>query len=227
MSEARVIHVSEAAKATETPIESREMVEWREQMRVPGGAANTPGAVARRRGSHDVGTVRIPLHSIKYPGLVALVDEQDADEVLPYRWTVLCQPPYRRFYAATNVQQGKSLLRMHRLILGIDDPRVEVDHIDGNGLNNVRSNLRIATRLQNARNLSRRSDNTSGFKGVSWRAKKGDWRAYIVCNGRQSHLGCFDNAEDAARAYDRAALERFGPFARLNFPAQPREREGS
>lgn len=95
-----------------------------------------------------------------------------------------------------------------------------VDHINGNGLDNRRANLRPATPSQNTANARMPSDNTSGFKGVGWFARTGRWRAYITYQGRQKHLGYFDIAEEAALAYDAAARELFGEFARPNFPAE-------
>jgi len=91
-----------------------------------------------------------------------------------------------------------------------------VDHKDGDGLNNQRSNLRRSSALQNSQNqrLSRR--NKSGFKGVFFKGPK--WMASIRMNGRSTHLGMFDSAEAAALAYDAAAAAAFGEFARLNFP---------
>jgi hypothetical protein len=101
---------------------------------------------------------------------------------------------------------------MHKLLTGWD----ETDHKNGNGLDNQRKNLRSATRPQNLWNKGRRSDNTTGFKGVTKEAH--GWRAVIKANGKRRHLGYFTSPELAARAYDAAAVEMHGEFARLNFP---------
>lgn len=90
-----------------------------------------------------------------------------------------------------------------------------VDHIDGNGLNNTRVNLRVANSTENARNTRLRKDNTSGFKGVTWHKKNRKWRAVIKVDGGQKHLGMFDTLEAAYAAYCKAALHYFGEFARL------------
>jgi hypothetical protein len=89
-----------------------------------------------------------------------------------------------------------------------------------NGLDNRRSNLRPATPSQNSGNARRPSDNTSGFKGVTFYGRTGRWRAYIGGHLRQRHLGYFRTAEEAARAYDEAAIDTWGEFAHLNFPKE-------
>ncbi len=92
------------------------------------------------------------------------------------------------------------------------------DHIDGNGLNNRRSNLRPASNSQQVANQGVRSDNTSGYKGVTWREDRGKWEAKIQSGGKRRCLGLFDDKIEAAKVYDHAALEAFGEFAVLNFP---------
>jgi len=158
----------------------------------------------------------IPLRSGKYPGLVALVDDADYELLIHYRWfpSKSNRPGgYPRFYAFTWI--GRSPVRMHRLLA--DWPRV--DHADGNGLNNQRSNLRPTTQAQNLANQRKRPGVTSQFKGVSWRSRPSPWRATITINGKQVALGSFTEEEAAARAYDAAALAAYGDYARLNFPA--------
>lgn len=106
---------------------------------------------------------------------------------------------------------------LHREIMKAS-PSDEVDHRDGDGLNNLDENLRICSRLENARNRAMQRNNTSGFKGASFRATRGKWQASIWIAGKQKNLGYFDTAVEAAREYDRAALGRFGEFAKINFP---------
>lgn len=93
---------------------------------------------------------------------------------------------------------------------------LDIDHRDCDGQNNRWANLRLATRSQNGGNARLSAANTSGFKGVGKRGNR--WRAYLVSGNVHHHLGYFDDAESAARAYDRKALEVFGEHARLNFP---------
>lgn len=107
---------------------------------------------------------------------------------------------------------------MHVLLMG-QRSGFRVDHRDGNGLNNRRSNLRWATAAQNQWNKRRQRTSRSPYKGV-WSPNKDHpkWRAAVECNGVRHFLGSFDTAEGAARAYDRKATELFGEFALLNFP---------
>ena len=92
-----------------------------------------------------------------------------------------------------------------------------VDHKDCDPMNNEISNLRIATNGQNSANAKLRCDNSSGFKGVSWFSKRQKFVAQISINGKNSVIGCFNNPTEAAEAYDNAAREAFGEFARTNF----------
>lgn len=96
------------------------------------------------------------------------------------------------------------------------DPVDLVDHIDGDRSNNCISNLRDATTSQNLRNTGLRKTNTSGFKGVSWDLKKKKWRAYIMYDGKRIHLGYYRTKEESALAYEKAAKEYYGEFARTS-----------
>jgi hypothetical protein len=149
-------------------------------------------------------------------GLVALVDADDFDRVMAFKWST--REHRNTFYAQRNVRKpdGRSTTQqLHSFLTGWP----LVDHIDGDGLNNRRSNLRPATHIQNLQNQRRRSNNTSGHKGVSWDAPRGKWLARIQVDGARRYLGIFDTAEAAALAYDAAAREYYGEFAALNFPA--------
>jgi hypothetical protein len=102
---------------------------------------------------------------------------------------------------------------MHRLIMAAPDG-IGVDHINGDGLDNRRANLRLASQRDNSANMAVRASSATGFKGVSWKRRNRKWQAQI---GR-TYLGIFASAEEAARAYDHAAREAWGEFAHLNFP---------
>lgn len=165
-------------------------------------------------------TIRIPLHSRKHPGLFAIIDEEDYPLVSGYRWNV--QPGRNTFYAITFVRlrgMMKSVqLKMHRVIL---DPPADlvVDHIDGNGLNNQRSNLHACTHQDNlsAANVHEPEaarGNTSGFRGVHFQKSRGKWTAHF----KGKYIGIFESEIDAAIAYDDACLASGGNILRLNFP---------
>lgn len=172
-----------------------------------------PEAWQRDRGYHSsrgTMTARIPLTR----GLVAIVDEADLTLVEGRRW---CAHLKRRTIYAVCREAGRKI-RMHRVILGVP-PGIEVDHINGDGLDNRRCNLRMANRLENTRNRRLDADNTTGFKGIRLKPdtpRARPWEARIPINGRRVSLGHFATAEEAARAYDNAALRFFGEFARTN-----------
>lgn len=155
-------------------------------------------------------------------GLVALVDDADYELAMRHRWHRTDPNGRRTVYAATNMpipgRHGRGSYRyksLHHLITGWS----MVDHINGNGLDNRRSNLRQVTHAQNCRNRRLNSDNTSGYKGVN--RFPSSWRAGIVVNQRFHHLGMYATAEEAALAYDEGARRLHGEFARLNFPDPP------
>jgi len=147
--------------------------------------------------------------------LVAIVDDEDAKLVLEYKWSA--RVLHHTTYAFTNIvlpTSKRTILFMHNLIMGY----IGVDHIDRNGLNNRKSNMRSATKAQNNMNRGVHGDNTSGFKGVAFSKRDKKWRARIQLKYRTIYLGVFTSKEGAALAYDKAAKELFGEFAVLNFP---------
>lgn len=120
---------------------------------------------------------------------------------------------------ATSMLSGSFELRLHRVVMDAKYGEL-IDHVDGNGLNNRRDNLRRATNQGN--NANRKSQRGSGsrFKGVWFHKVAGKWEAAIQCDGKKQYLGLHVLEEEAARAYDEAALRLFGEFARLNFPSE-------
>lgn len=164
-----------------------------------------------------------PDHSTRFisltQGKVTAVDAVDFDWLNQWKW---CANYQHGLWYAVRSTHGKHTerkrIRMHRLIMDAST-NTQVDHEDGDGLNNRRSNLRFSTQLQNTWNKRRGRRNTSGFKGVSWHSRDLRWIAHVGVNFKLMHLGYFATAEEAARAYDKAAREHFGEFANLNFPA--------
>lgn len=155
-------------------------------------------------------------------GEKTFVDECDYEYLMRWKWQCACAKHQRTKYAVHSQLVGGGRwkkLHMHRLIverMGLLIGDRQVDHIDGNGLNNCRSNLRIATQSQNRANLRHYRNNTSGYKGVTWDKYWKKWVAKIRVVGRDYSIGRFDNLHDAAKAYNEAAAEYFGEFAQLN-----------
>lgn len=141
-------------------------------------------------------------------GYFALVDDEDFERFSKASWYLIKKS--RTLLYARN-RSGA----MHRQILGITDRSIEVDHKNGNGLDNRKQNLRICTRSENMRNL-RNFRNTSGYKGVHWKSRDKRWRAQICTAGKQLYLGNYDDPIKAAKAYDEAARKHHGKYACTN-----------
>lgn len=156
-------------------------------------------------------SVTIPLSSRH----TLLIDEGDVELISKYKWyaQVDYRSAQRTVYAVTG--HAATTLSLHRLLMG-SPKNALVDHRNGNGLDNRRRNLRLCTSSQNQANARVRSDNSSGYRGVTWHRKSAKWNAYISVSGKRKHLGLFVDPWDAAEAYNAAALEVFGEFARLN-----------
>lgn len=142
-------------------------------------------------------------------GQVALVDDEDFELVSKHKWYA-AKRGYR-FYAQRRV--NRRIVQMHRLLTKAPTG-LEVDHINGNTLDNRRSNLRLATRSQNEWNRNKQSNNTSGFKGVIF--SEGKYKARIRVFKKLYFLGSFEEKEKAALAYNNAAKKYHGEFANLN-----------
>lgn len=151
-------------------------------------------------------------------GQFAIVDAADFEWLNQWKWCVTSDKKRHCFYAVRRtwnpLTKRNSYVLMHRLILGLTNPKIEGEHRDLDGLNNRRSNLRACTHQQNRFNTGKRRDNKSGYKGVVWRKRERKWRAVITLNGRRFHLGDFVNIVDAANAYAKAGERLHGEFSR-------------
>lgn len=152
-------------------------------------------------------------------GKVALVDDIDYPTLSTLKWYAMKTPA--GFYAIRSIKKpSRKAILLHRVVL-CPPTGMSVDHINGDTLDNRRSNLRIATHGQNMMNRKTNCLSVSGLKGVrrSRRSQRRErWEAGIYVDNKRVHLGTFDTSEEAARAFDKAAFERYGSFARLNFP---------
>lgn len=149
-------------------------------------------------------------------GKVAIVDDEDYEALSQWKWTY-----FECGYACRNIRNRKEgwqkKIYMHHQVIGRSTNK-HVDHINGNKLDNRKSNLRFATQHENMCNTGIRANNKSGYKGVSWHKQVNKWTVRIRTDTNYASLGLFDDKIEAAKAYDRAARHHYGEFARLNFP---------
>lgn len=156
-------------------------------------------------------------------GTVVQVSPEDLAWVSRFRWRRRVRQDGRvSILACINLRDasGRAFQKnmyLGRMLLGLIDPTLHVDHINGDTLDNRRENLRLATAQQNTCNRGPQRSNTSGYVGVAT-VRRGRYRAYVRERGKLVHLGYFSDPIEAAKARDRRASEVYGEFARLNFP---------
>lgn len=154
-------------------------------------------------------------------GLSAIVDDDDFERVSQFKWFVhrgADSGPYaRRSYFNKKAEKGLPTL-MHMFIMGpYPEGKTQIDHVNRNGLDNRKANLRFCTRSENRYNLIRK--NSTGYKGVVL-DKRCTHKKYVAQINRSQKLGWFKTPEEAAKAYDKEARRLFGAFARTNFPEE-------
>lgn len=150
-------------------------------------------------------------------GRFALVDDEDFEELNKFKWhyAQYGRSGYAKRMIWNKETKKSKIVRMHHFILPLKEGLM-VDHINRNGIDNRKCNLRLVTKAQNMMNKFAPKNNKSGFKGVSWLARNRKWRAYINFNYKQIHLGLFEDKKDAAREWNKAAISLFGEYAYLN-----------
>lgn len=164
-------------------------------------------------------------------GLVAIVDDEDFEWINSYRWHLrgnAKRNPNKMYAVHQPYSNGKKTrqVAMHRLVMGIKDQLIVVDHIDHNGLNNQKANLRICSPAENTRNSRPSNGRSSRFKGVNFHKQTQKWCARITSDSKTIFVGLLESEEDAARHYNAAAVKYHGEFACLNdvdplFPKSP------
>jgi len=153
-------------------------------------------------------------------GKVALVDDEDYDELNKFKWYAHKDHNWERWYVVRHeyVNRKQKTILMHQQITGFKHKMI--DHVDRDGLNNKKSNLRPCTQSQNAKNRSMLKNNTSGLRGVHYDKKRKKWIAQIEKDEKGIYLGGFIDKEDAGRAVDKKSKELYGEFVILNFPEE-------
>lgn len=156
-------------------------------------------------------------------GRVTLVDDEDYEQLNKHKWCAVHVADNHYYASRTeHLSDRKQTVYMHQAIMGMlsKGSGIHIDHINGDGLDNRRDNLRVCTHSQNLRNSGPRNP-ISGHKGVYPTGKSGKWKAAITENGKYQHLGVFLTLEAAARAYNKATLKYHSEFAYQNaIPAE-------
>jgi hypothetical protein len=145
-------------------------------------------------------------------GYQVKLDSEDEHFLNEYRWVPVVTGRSKTTYLRSCVRRGVYIY-FHRIVI-IPEKGKDIDHIDGNGLNNIKSNLRICTHAQNLFNRGKNKNNTSGFKGVVWYPRTSKWKAQIMYQRKMFHIGLFSTPEEASEAYKNRAIQLFGEFAK-------------
>lgn len=162
--------------------------------------------------------MEIKINSPKYGEKTVFIDDNDWELVKEYKWYIQ-KAKNGYFYAQHSWKRdGEEVtIKMHRVIMGVNNPKIKIDHSNTNTLDNTRVNLRVATSSQNSMNRGKTVKNKSGYKGVVYEPKKKLYRVIITANRVTYRGGRFKNIIDAAKKYDEMAKLHHGEFAYLNF----------
>lgn len=149
------------------------------------------------------------------------IDDEDYNIVIGYKWHLKTSGKNKYAYRNIEIDLGngkikKTTQKIHRLILNLNDPKIMVDHINHDGLDNRRFNLRLVSASQNHMNRKKLEGTASKYKGVSYDKRRNTWYAYIKINGKAKRIGTFIKEIDAAKAYNKKAKDMFGEYALLN-----------
>lgn len=151
--------------------------------------------------------------------MFSIVSDEWFTHLNKWKWFAMRNKTSKTFYAARHQwvhgKRTSKRIYMHRVIMNAR-PGEQVDHKDGNGLNNLESNMRIASHSQNSFNTGLSKSNSSGYKGVSWSKGMKKWRSRIRIQGKETIIGYFDNLIEAAKARNEATIKHHGEFAWLN-----------
>jgi hypothetical protein len=161
---------------------------------------------------NDYKIIKILIESIKHGNHEVIIDYDDFEKIKNYRWHLHAHHS-GEFYCSTFI--NRKIHKMQHLLIKKQNSQ-QIDHINGNKLDNRKCNLRICTNKENAKNKKLNINNKTGYKGTHFDKDSGKYLAQIVCNYKRIYIGRYEKLIDAALAYNAAAIKYHGEFARLN-----------